>query len=74
MAKGARGVIGTECEIPAIFAKEWAKRFFDQFLAGEPVGQIFLNLRQEFYKKHNNILGMLYALYCDGDTRIDPGF
>ena len=72
MAKGARGVIGTECETPALFAAEWARCFFDQFLAGEPLGQIFLNLRQEFYHEHDNLLGLLYALYVDGDTRIVP--
>jgi len=72
MAKGARGVIGTECETPALFAAEWARRFFDRFLAGDPLGQIFLDLRQEFYYKHNNLLGLLYALYVDGDTQILP--
>lgn len=72
MKKGARGVIGTECPTPALFAREWAVRFFDRFLAGEPLGQILLALRREFYYRHNNLLGLLYALYCDGDTRIDP--
>jgi CHAT domain len=70
MAKGARGVIGTECLTPALFAAEWAERFFDEFLKGKPVGEIFLNLRQTFYKEHNNLLGLLYALYCDGDTQL----
>ncbi|MDQ2870668.1 MAG: hypothetical protein M3S32_07995, partial [Acidobacteriota bacterium] len=64
--------IGTECQTPAIFAAEWARRFFDQFLEGQPVGALFLDLRREFYQQHNNILGLLYALYCDGDTRIVP--
>jgi hypothetical protein len=73
MAKGARGVIGTECETPALFAAEWAMRFFDRFLAGEPLGQVFLDLRREFYTDHNNLLGLLYALYVDGDTQIVPG-
>ena len=73
MAKGARGVIGTECETPALFAAEWAKRFFDHFLAGQPLGQTFLDLRREFYYQHNNLMGLLYALYCDGDTQIVPG-
>ncbi len=73
MAKGARGVIGTECETPALFAAEWARRFFDRFLAGKPVGETFLELRREFYQRHNNLLGLLYALYCDGDTQIVPG-
>jgi hypothetical protein len=72
MAKGARGVIGTECETPALFAAEWARRFFDRFLAGESLGQVFLDLRREFYYEHNNLLGLLYALYVDGDTHIAP--
>ena len=72
MAKGARGVIGTECEIPALFARHWACRFFDLFLNGKPLGAVFLELRREFLYQHNNALGLLYAVYCDGDTRIFP--
>lgn len=72
MAKGARGVIGTEVEVPALFAVEFAKRFFDRFLKGDPLGQIFLDLRKEFLQKENNPLGLLYALYVDGDTRVEP--
>jgi hypothetical protein len=72
--KGARGMIGTECEAPAFFAAEWAKRFFERFLFQEKtVGEVFLELRREFYTDHNNILGLIYALYCDGDTRVTPG-
>jgi len=70
MAKGARGVIGAECDIPALFAKEWARRFFDRFLQGEPLGEIALALRRQFYFQHHNPLGLLYALYADGDTRL----
>jgi len=73
MAKGARGIIGTECETPALFAAEWARRFFDQFLTGKSLGQVSLDLRREFYYEHNNLLGLLYALYVDGDTQIVPG-
>jgi hypothetical protein len=74
MAKGARGVIGTECETPAVFAADFAKQFFTRFLNGkESVGEIFLALRQDYYAKHNNLLGLLYALYCNGDTEIKPG-
>jgi hypothetical protein len=73
LAKGARGVIGTVCEIPALFAAEWARRFFDRFLRGKPLGGITLELRREFFNQHQNILGLLYALYVDGDTQIVPG-
>lgn len=72
MAKGARGVIGTEVETPALFAIKWAERFFDSFLQGETLGEIFLSLRKEFYEKHHNLMGLLYALYVDGDTKIEP--
>jgi CHAT domain len=72
--RGARGLIGTECEIPALFAKQWARRFFEEFLAGgRSLGQLMLDLRREFYYRHNNLLGLAYALYCDADTRIVPG-
>ncbi|MGO8913263.1 MAG: CHAT domain-containing protein, partial [Bradyrhizobium sp.] len=72
MAKGARGVIGTECRTPALFAQAWAKRFFERFLDGEPLGATFLGLRREFLDEKGNPLGLLYAMHCDGDTQIQP--
>jgi hypothetical protein len=38
-----------------------------------PLGQVFLELRREFFFQHNNAMGLLYAVYCDGDTRVVPG-
>ena len=73
MSKGARGVIGTECQTPAIFATEWALRFFPRFLGGEALGELFLDLRREFVERHGNPLGLLYNVYCDGDTQVQPG-
>jgi len=70
--KGARGMIGTECSVPALFAMDWAEKFFDQFLAGKTIGQIFLDLRRDYFFNHNNILGLLYAVYCDADTQVTP--
>ena len=72
MAKGARGVVGTECKTPALFATEWALQFFPQFLGGAPLGEAFLELRRELWRKHGNPLGLLYAVYCDGDTQVAP--
>jgi hypothetical protein len=72
MAKGARGVIGTECKTPALFAAEWAKRFFGVFLEGITLGEAFLALRKEFLEQHGNPLGLLYAVHSDGDTRVAP--
>ena len=72
MAKGARGVVGTQCKTPALFAAEWGKRFFERFLDGAALGDVFLALRREFLAEHGNPLGLLYAVHCDGDTRIEP--
>ncbi len=72
LAKGARGVVGTECKTPALFAVAFAQRFFDRFLDGAPLGETFLDLRQEFLQDHGNPLGLMYAVHCDGDTQIKP--
>jgi hypothetical protein len=72
MDKGARGVIGTECKTPILFAIEWANAFFEQFLDGGRVGETVLKLRQDFLREHGNPLGLIYAVHCDADTRITP--
>jgi hypothetical protein len=72
MAKGARGVIGTECKTPAVFAMDWALQFFPMFLGGKPLGETMLELRRSFWTKDNNPLGLLYTVHCDADTQIDP--
>lgn len=72
LSKGARGVMGTECKVPALFAAEWAKRFFDEFLGGAPIGEIVLKLRNEFFANSGNPLGLLYGVHCNADTQIQP--
>ena len=67
--KGARGVIGTEVDTPALFAAEFAKRFFPRFLSGEEtLGEVMLALRREFVQHHHNVLGLVYAMYSNGDV------
>ncbi|SAL65097.1 hypothetical protein AWB69_07352 [Caballeronia udeis] len=41
-------------------------------LSGKPLGETFLDLRQEFVARLHNPPGLLYALHCDADTMIDP--
>jgi hypothetical protein len=72
MMKGARGVIGTECRTPGVFAARWAEEFFNRFLRGDPLGLTFLELRREFLATHGNPLGLLYAVHCSSDTQIQP--
>lgn len=72
MAKGARGVIGTECRTPALFAVRFAEAFFDRLLDGQSVGDSVHESRRAFLEQHRNPLGLLYAVHCDADTRVDP--
>jgi hypothetical protein len=71
--QGARGVIGTECDTPAIFAAAWAREFFTEFLNGRELGDVMLTLRQRFLEERKNVMGLLYAVHCNGNTRVDPG-
>jgi hypothetical protein len=71
--QGARGVIGTECDTPAIFAAAWAREFFREFLAGKELGDVVLALRRKFLDEHRNAMGLLYAVHCNGNTRVEPG-
>jgi hypothetical protein len=72
LAKGSRGVIGTECKTPILFAIHWAEEFVKNLLDGRHVGQTMLNLRQQFLREHHNPLGLLYTMYCSADTRVAP--
>ncbi|MFF6803976.1 CHAT domain-containing protein [Streptomyces sp. NPDC012616] len=68
----SRGVLGTEADTPAPFAAAWATAFFDRFLSGEPMGEAVRATREHFAVGHRNPLGLLYALYCNGDTVLHP--
>ncbi len=74
MAKGARGVVGTECNTPALFATEWAARFFERSSKASRSAKCFSVLRREFLEQHGNPLGLIYAVHCDGDTRVNRRF
>ena len=69
IAKGARGVLGTEVDTPALFAAEFAQAFLQRFVAGErPLGELLLDLRREYLAEKNNVMGLVYALYSSGDV------
>ena len=73
VARGARGVVGTECSMPALFAADWAREFFKAFLGGGLLGLVIFNLRNYYLREHGNPLGLLYAVYCDPNTQVQPG-
>lgn len=69
--RGARTVIGTECEIATFFADEFARRLFAAILSGVPVGVALLDLRLAMIEE-GNALGLAYGLHGASDTYLSP--
>lgn len=71
ITRGARGVLGTEVETPALFASEFARQFIQRFAAGNmPIGKLLLDMRREYVLQKRNVMGLAYALYSDGDILV----
>jgi hypothetical protein len=72
ITKGARGVIGTEVDTPALFAAEFAKEFLTRFFKGnQKLGELLLDMRREYLLKKNNVMGLVYALHSSGEIFIN---
>jgi len=68
MSRGIRGVVGTESEVPAPFAADFARRFIQRFATGnQTLGETLLRLRQEYLSREHNLLGLFYGLYSNGE-------
>lgn len=71
VARGVRGMLGTEVETPALFAAEFAKEFMKRFTAGGcTIGELLRDMRVEYAEQKNNIMGLVYALYSSGEVCI----
>ncbi|MFL5805244.1 MAG: CHAT domain-containing protein [Roseiflexaceae bacterium] len=74
ITKGARGVVGTEVDTPALFAAEFAKQFITRFVAGDQkLGDVLLDLRREYLLNKNNVMGLVYALHSSGEIYVNRG-
>jgi len=72
LARGARGVIGTEADVPPVFAAAWAQEFFSRVLDGVPLADAAFGLARDFVARHRNLLGLVYVLHCDGRSLVRP--
>jgi hypothetical protein len=71
ITKGARGVIGTEVDTPALFASEFAQQFLTRFVAGgQRLGDLLLDMRREYLLNKNNVMGLVYALHSSGEIYV----
>ena len=65
-----RGFIGTETNVPDVFAAEFSQSFYRGLLQGLSVGQALYNAKWEMLQNKNNPLGMLYVVYADPDLHL----
>jgi hypothetical protein len=71
VARGARGVIGTEVDTPALFAAEFAQTLLALLLAGgQPIGRLLRDTRRKYLLHKQNVMGLVYALYSSADIAI----
>lgn len=69
--RGARGVLGTEVEIPVYFSAEFGQELLARLITERAtLGEIILQLRREFLFERHNLLGLLYTAYCSNDLRV----
>lgn len=74
----AVGLIGSQVDIPAPFAAEYARRLLSRFInSSQPsdqkvkLGPLMRELTREFYDSDKNPLGLVYSLYRGADCYIN---
>lgn len=69
--RGARGVLGTEIDIPIYFSAEFGQELLRRLVSERAtLGEIILALRREYCYERRNLLGLLYTLYSSNDIVI----
>jgi hypothetical protein len=73
LEQGAVCVVGPQIEVPAVFAGEFGKRFFERFIAQTTpppqVGLVLRDLTREMWQIRNPF-GLVYSLYAGADCHI----
>jgi hypothetical protein len=69
MEKNAAAVIGTECEMTAVFASAFSEDMLAHLFAGTDVGTALRDARLRFHQARNP-LGLAYSLSGRADTRL----
>jgi hypothetical protein len=73
LARAANCVVGSQVDVPYVFAPEYARQFFEDFLKGNRrVGFIVRDLANVLLRDHNNPLGLAFSLYQGLDTYLAP--
>ncbi|GAB4424952.1 MAG: hypothetical protein OHK0015_04430 [Chloroflexi bacterium OHK40] len=70
-ARGAAGVIGTQCEVQELLAGELMLRFFRGFLAQVPAGRALFDARLSLLREALDPRGLAYSLFAAAEVVLD---
>lgn len=66
-----RGFIGTETDIPGVFASRFSQYFYYYLLKKHSLGEALYKAKWDMIEYHKNPLGILYTLYADPDIKVN---
>jgi hypothetical protein len=73
LARKAGGVVGSQIDLPLVFASEFTRELFTQLLdknRSEKLGELLQQLTRFFLDECSNPLAMTYGLYHGADLRV----
>jgi hypothetical protein len=71
---GARGYVGTDWEVPAVFADAFARRVLHRYVVEDvPLGLAFHRTTREVLENYGNPFGLIYCLYASPGLRFSQG-
>ncbi|HYR27626.1 MAG TPA: hypothetical protein VEU30_04130 [Thermoanaerobaculia bacterium] len=78
LKKKARALLGSQIDIPVVFAPEYMRRFFETFLgegdeSARRLGPLVRQLARDFLDHHKNPLAITYSLYRGIDCVVRRG-
>jgi hypothetical protein len=65
-----RGFIGTETNVPDLFAADFSKIFYCGLLNGLTLGEAIYQAKWAMLRDHQNPLGIIYTTYADPNMRV----
>jgi hypothetical protein len=73
LKQGAKGFLGAQIELPAIFAGQFGRLFFERMMTEDDrpqfVGYVLRDITRDFWKRRNP-LPLVYTLYAGADCHI----
>jgi hypothetical protein len=74
--EGVVGLVGTQIDVPAVFAVQYAKEIFEKFFdrpttKKQRLGPLVRKVNQKLWDQNNNPLGLVYSLYRGINCFID---